>query len=364
MDATNSTTKRCSKGDECAHPQGPILPATSKYFYRDKNKPDLMRAECKACTTRMLGVRPSSQSIIYEIPDGHIRCRNGDKCLTPGGPILPATKDYFWTDSGKNRTICKKCHRQSVQQWQQDHPERTKELANKSQRRSRRLHPERERSRRHKREARQRELPATFTATDWKFALDYFHGACAYCGHGPSLFDVNWTLHQEHHIPLARGGGYTPQNIVPACQSCNMDKSDKEPHDWLIIRFGKRKGSEINEKLQVFFAAARQDNPISYTPQSAEEKRELGRQRQREISHAQAQARRAAVVANPPTHKTCASKNKCAHPDGPLLPFSSEYFSRNSSHVDGLDTYCKKCVRKRSQERKYWLNRKSRAKSR
>lgn len=45
--ASPKSVKRCSCGDECIHPDGPVLPRTAEYFYmRDGNKAS---AKCKEC---------------------------------------------------------------------------------------------------------------------------------------------------------------------------------------------------------------------------------------------------------------------------------------------------------------------------
>ncbi|KKN38025.1 hypothetical protein LCGC14_0757370 [marine sediment metagenome] len=46
---------------------------------------------------------------------------------------------------------------------------------------------------------------------------------CAYCGSKSS------NLTQDHIIPVARGGAYSVENIVPACSACNTAKGTKEP---------------------------------------------------------------------------------------------------------------------------------------
>lgn len=89
--------------------------------------------------------------------------------------------------------------------------------------------------------------------TEWQNALTYWHGVCAYCGNPPSLFDYNKVLHQDHFVPIVLGGGYTSDNMLPACQSCNFSKNDKEPKLWLIERFGKYKGSQILKRIQDYF---------------------------------------------------------------------------------------------------------------
>jgi len=72
-------------------------------------------------------------------------------------------------------------------------------------------------------------LPATFTEADWTDVLDLFGHKCAYCG-------KDGKLHQDHFIPVTRGGGYEMGNIVPACHSCNSRKNAKDPLAWLGLR--------------------------------------------------------------------------------------------------------------------------------
>ncbi len=39
-------------------------------------------------------------------------------------------------------------------------------------------------------------------------------------------------LHQDHFIPLTKGGGYTKENIIPACRSCNASKQNADFEEW------------------------------------------------------------------------------------------------------------------------------------
>ena len=75
-----------------------------------------------------------------------------------------------------------------------------------------------------KRKARKRGLPITLTPDDWEQAKRYFCG-CAYCG-------VAEELQQDHFVPLSKNGGYTADNIVPACPKCNQSKKDNDPEAW------------------------------------------------------------------------------------------------------------------------------------
>ena len=90
--------------------------------------------------------------------------------------------------------------------------------------------PEKMRAKDQRRRALKSALPATFTPKQWKQALAYFDHKCAYCGKPLSK------AHQEHFIPLSKGGGYTKRNIVPSCPKCNLSKSNKNPLDWLMMK--------------------------------------------------------------------------------------------------------------------------------
>lgn len=77
-----------------------------------------------------------------------------------------------------------------------------------------------------KRMARKNNLPATLTNEEWKEIKNSFDDRCAYCGEKK-------TLVQEHVIPLCRGGGYTKDNIVPSCASCNSKKGKRTAEEYL-----------------------------------------------------------------------------------------------------------------------------------
>lgn len=77
-----------------------------------------------------------------------------------------------------------------------------------------------------RRMARAKELPHTLTVEEWEDIKKIFSFKCAYCGQEKPLT-------QDHIIPLSRGGGYTRDNIVPACRSCNSKKGRKTAEEYL-----------------------------------------------------------------------------------------------------------------------------------
>jgi 5-methylcytosine-specific restriction endonuclease McrA len=78
------------------------------------------------------------------------------------------------------------------------------------------------------------------TTFDWKKSLIHFGDKCAYCGK-----KSNKTLHQEHIIPLSKGGSNTITNVIPACESCNLSKNDSLLEDWYPKRFFYSKEREL-----------------------------------------------------------------------------------------------------------------------
>lgn len=76
------------------------------------------------------------------------------------------------------------------------------------------------------RRAKRKALPHTLTRSEWREILERYEHKCAYCGK-PSQ-----RLHREHKIPASRGGGYTADNIVPSCGSCNSRKHTMTPDEF------------------------------------------------------------------------------------------------------------------------------------
>lgn len=212
------------------------------------------------------------------IPDGYKRCSKGDKCLTPGGPMLPSTEAYFhrkYKGQSILHSACRKCQNAASKVYSQT-PER------KEKERERQKTPERivysqirhqspkyksyEQSYRrtskgrvvncaksHRRRARERLLPADFTYAEWEYALRYFNDCCAYCGRPRGFWH---TLAQDHYVPVCRGGGYTSGNILPACHGvggCNNSKNNREAQQWLVARFGVRKAKRIEVRIAAYF---------------------------------------------------------------------------------------------------------------
>lgn len=108
--------------------------------------------------------------------------------------------------------------------WRRAHREKwyaaNRERALKYQSDYRRADPERRDNYKRRRRARVQGLPDTLTVAQWHAILEAHNHACVYCGVTGIAF------HREHKIPASKGGGYTAENIVPACPTCNLRKKD------------------------------------------------------------------------------------------------------------------------------------------
>lgn len=211
------------------------------------------------------------------------------KTCTCCNQSLPATTEFF---NKRERGLyglyaqCKKCRNKTVAKYatkyRENHRERTRESAAKY--RANNLEKTREKSREwnrknkpsiyaankaylernpekirldsSRRRSRKRAVPHTLTMQDWQHALDFFNGCCAVCGRQSQDLFGERTIAADHWIPLSKGGGTTPENIIPLCHGvdgCNNTKSNKDPEQWLVERYGKAKAKQILARIQAYF---------------------------------------------------------------------------------------------------------------
>ena len=223
---------------------GEVKPATLDFFIANRHRSLGINPTCRKCARdKYEGERRNKGQKKQRLlsSDGYRTC---SKCER----TFPETTEYFVYGRTRKRfnCYCKQCANANNKKLRRLNPELSRYYTQKWEE----AHPEKNKERSHRRRARKYSLPATFTADNWKLALKSFHGCCAYCGNPPSLFDLHTVLHQDHYIPVSRDGGYTPDNILPACQNCNLSKNDSDPVEWLTSRFGPRKAKRILARVQ------------------------------------------------------------------------------------------------------------------
>jgi hypothetical protein len=247
--------KRCSKGDKCVHPDGPVLPATNEYFYRRSNWPSGLNSSCKRC----------DQYHKHEYYAKHIdEIKARRKELYPRHAEKDKERVRLWEVQNKERAkATRKAYRakhaaalkaKKHEYHKQNSPKIAQKVAD-----WRKKNPERRllesRISCIRRRARKRNLPDTMTDNDWLAALEYFQGCCAVCG---KLLTNTRLTHADHWIPICSPDcpGTVATNIVPLCGGrggCNPSKNSRPPLEWLIDRFGAIDGLQIEAKIQAYF---------------------------------------------------------------------------------------------------------------
>lgn len=118
-------------------------------------------------------------------------------------------------DRQRNQKPARKEQRQS---YQQEYYRKHKDELLKYQSDYRRANPERRDNYKRRSIARRKGLSDTLTLEQWEKILKEHQYACHYCG------KKGVKLEKEHRVPAIRGGGFTSENIVPACAKCNRRK--------------------------------------------------------------------------------------------------------------------------------------------
>jgi hypothetical protein len=263
--------KQCTAKEKCINSLGCWLPATAEYFHRDKKKSDGLCSRCRECVNqwhrdytksnpeKFKAARQANAEKYPGRQKEHVR-RYKEKRKREG---LSAHNPI---DKEKSRAYSRKyyaAHREQEIQRSRERQLRNPELARQRAAKWKRKHPEFSRLKDIRRRARKRGLPDDFTAADWSRCLDYFHGCCAACSRPlRDLFGTH-TASADHWIPLVSPDcpGTIPVNIVPLCHGvngCNNHKSNKNPNQWLIEQFGKRRAREILKRIETYFEWVKQ----------------------------------------------------------------------------------------------------------
>lgn len=243
--------KCCSCGYKCVHPLGPVLPANSDHFARNRTNPDGLQSDCKQCSaarharyyyTHLEQVKAQSRKWRRENPERHREMNRRDQ--KKRASQVAAYQKGYWAEHQEKRSDI-------GARYYENHPERVKA----SNERWRSEHPEMKRAAKHRRRARERGLPATFTGEQHLHSLDYFQDVCAYCGKPPRPGDRYGVLQADHFIPLADANcpGTVVENMLPVCQLCNHQKHARDPYKWLLKRFGEAESQLILQRVSAYF---------------------------------------------------------------------------------------------------------------
>lgn len=191
MHDTNLFPKICNL---CKQP----FPATTEYFHRHKKNKDGLTNACKSCA------KARAAKWYVDNPEQAAKSRT----------------EYQKTHKDEHNAINKRYYARLG--------EKGKQLKRKHRHDS--YYRDLEKSRKNQRlRAHARRVAGGVTIKQSDIDLQYRSqkGKCWHCGK-----ELNGKFHIDHLIPIVRGGGNQPENLVISCQPCNNSKSSKTTMEW------------------------------------------------------------------------------------------------------------------------------------
>lgn len=169
-------------------------------------------------------------------------------------------------EAKRDRERNKESYRRRAARWYAENKEQSNESARQRYYadRERRIaqavewqrnNPDKVRVRSNRRQARKRSLPDNFTQVDWERAVAYWNGCCAYCDNPLYNLFGDVKAHADHFYALKdeRCLGTIPENMLPACSTCNLSKRHSDPTEWLTSKLGKAKAKKKLAAIQAYF---------------------------------------------------------------------------------------------------------------
>lgn len=274
--------RRCSKCHE-------VYPLTAEFFPKNAGARTGLEAHCRNCerayTSEAARQRKNPEQLLRaeRRANDPILAEQGLKRCHACQQVKPRDSEHFGAGTTRPDGFsdrCLDCSRKAAATYRRNHPDKVKashdkDYHNEYSRRWAKKHPEQRRAterryaKKHpekavlvsaKRRALKRLTKASLTTQEWKRCLDYWHNRCAACGKEADLFTV---IAQDHWHPLSKGGAHSATNIVPLCHTrpnggeqrcCNVSKRNRPPEEWVIWRFGERKGRQILARIDAYFA--------------------------------------------------------------------------------------------------------------
>lgn len=125
-------------------------------------------------------------------------------------------------------------------EWVKANPERRKEIVAKWSK----ANPESGRTSCRKRRALTKgAIGPHHTVSDFLLCITVQDKCCWYCG-----FPFPMKIHADHVVPLSKGGGNGPDNIVASCPDCNLSKANRLlGSEWIPPIYGILKQKDLTD---------------------------------------------------------------------------------------------------------------------
>lgn len=234
--------------------------ATTVFFNKNHRYSDGFEGKCKICKKEyMKKWREKNKEHVLEYGKRHYEEnidyyrsqkekwyeKNKEHALEYARKYAEENKESLAKSQKKYRENNKEKRRKQSSEWRDLNRDKIKAYNKKNNKKNRPL----KRMYQQRRRAMERELPYTLTEQQWDCIKEKFDNSCAYCGLSDSenRERFNRTLEQDHFVPLSKGGGYTQENIIPSCQSCNASKNNKVFSEWYptYVHYDKHKEKRI-----------------------------------------------------------------------------------------------------------------------
>jgi hypothetical protein len=256
------------------------MPATSEYFNRCKYVEDGLHNYCRECQ-RIYRKQYREKNLERERENFRVFYQQNVQ------QQRQRVRDYYQAHAEEKRAYRKKYYSQNIQhnkeyhkkryaanrdkqielarEWRRANPDKKREQGRRWQRQNR----DKVKASYNRRRARKLDLPYDFSATDWKYALEYWGNRCAICGRSEQ---DGCKLVADHWIPLNydrdHNPGTVPWNILPLCHgpnSCNNRKHDKHPELWLLEMFDETEARQKLSEIEIFFQSLIKNRERNWT---------------------------------------------------------------------------------------------------
>jgi 5-methylcytosine-specific restriction endonuclease McrA len=182
-------------------------------FHRHRQTSDGRNSYCKPCvkTKNKRRCEANREQIAMQQRQWYLANRER---------VLEEKRAQYWADPEPIREANRRYHREH---WPEYFARKRGYYRDKAER-YRQENPGRLREYNHKRRAQIVASRGEATAATIRVLLTE---PCVYC-------DSMENIEIDHIVPLARGGTHTPENLAPACRSCNRSKGAKLLSEWKV----------------------------------------------------------------------------------------------------------------------------------
>ncbi len=206
-------------------------------YHKDKTRRDGYHYSCKSCTKKYREANKDSIAArkkrwYYKNQDVILAKARAKNKACPEIRALYRKKNN--SHIKRYRKVYQAANKKRISAYYKKYREENANKVNKARAAWKKANPERVNQGFHRRRAKKKLLPHGLTIPQWQETLDACNHKCVYCG-------TPWK-HRDHFVPLSKEGGFTVNNILPACVECNTAKGALDPFNFIKIMRSQQAG--------------------------------------------------------------------------------------------------------------------------